>query len=91
VLQAEFFREVFLLSDRGLDLVLMLIQIIYPDHSIHFLPRIVKFLISYFTSGAKYFLQVGQVSILLVLRSMRQFWQKVCPHCRILGILSLSL
>jgi hypothetical protein len=37
----------------------------------------VKFFINYFTSGAKYFLQVGQVRMLLVLRSMRQFWQKV--------------
>jgi hypothetical protein len=56
-----------------------------------YLPRRVKFLIRDLTSGEKNFLQVGQVRILEVLKSIKQIWQNVCPHKRILGILSLSL
>lgn len=61
------------------------------NYETQYLPRIVKFLISCFTSGAKYLRHVGHVKIFEVRKSIRQFWQNVCPHWRILGILSLSL
>ena len=55
------------------------------------LPRIVKFLINYLTSGEKNLRHVGHVRMFEVRRSIRQIWQNVCPHSKIRGILSLSL
>ena len=71
----------------------LVINVIYMIliQKLFYLPRIVKFLINCLTSGENTFLHVGQVKILLVLKSMRQIWQNVCPQCRMRGILSLSL
>jgi hypothetical protein len=92
MLKTKLFRDTLLCNNHTIDVVFMLGQVIYGGLGAkEGIPSIVKFLISCFTSGEKYLRHVGQVRMLDVRKSMRQLWQKVWPHWRILGILSLSL